>query len=203
MSQVALVLLAGGLSAASTGWIFLFALSAAIGGGGAAISTPASSHLLGRYSPPSYAPLVFSLKQTAVPAGLLMAGLLGPALTQSVGWSTTLNIAAAGCVLFAFMLQRLRPEFDADRVPSRQFRFSDFRTTFTSVLATTDLRNPWHASRSTDSRPFSPPISSSTFSSSAMIWRLLAWYSRSPCSWPCRAAYCGAGSAAPPSHREA
>ncbi|MBR0641348.1 MFS transporter [Plastoroseomonas hellenica] len=141
MSQVALVLLAGGLSAASTGWIFLFALSAAIGGGGAAISTPASSHLLGRYSPPSYAPLVFSLKQTAVPAGLLMAGLLGPALTQSVGWSTTLNIAAAGCVLFAFMLQRLRPEFDADRVPSRQFRFSDFRTTFTSVLATTDLRN--------------------------------------------------------------
>jgi MFS family permease len=59
MSQVALLLLAGGLAAASSGVMALLALSAVIGGGGAAISTPASSHLLGRYSPPRYAPLVF------------------------------------------------------------------------------------------------------------------------------------------------
>lgn len=141
MSQVALLLLAGGLAAASTGVVALLALSAIIGGGGSAISTPASSHLLGRYSPPSYAPLIFSVKQTAVPAGLLLAGLLGPALTLSAGWSATLNVAAAGCILYAFMLQRSRAEFDADRVPSRRFHVSDFRTTFTSVLATAELRN--------------------------------------------------------------
>lgn len=141
MSQVALLLLAGGLAAASTGVVALLALSAIIGGGGSAISTPASSHLLGRYSPPSYAPLIFSVKQTAVPAGLLLAGLLGPALTLSVGWSATLNVAAAGCILYACMLQRSRTEFDADRVPSRRFHVSDFRTTFTSVLATSELRN--------------------------------------------------------------
>lgn len=141
MSQVALVLLAGGLAAASFGMPALFVFSAIIGGGGAAISTPASSHLLGRYSPPKYAPLVFSLKQTAVPAGLLLAGLLGPALTLWAGWSVALDVAAVGCVLFAILLQGLRAEFDADRVPSRRFHLSDFRTTFTSVLATTELRN--------------------------------------------------------------
>jgi MFS family permease len=141
MSQVALVLLAGGLSAASTGVVALLAVSAIIGGGGSAISTPASSHLLGRYSPPKYTPLIFSVKQTAVPAGLLLAGLLGPALTKWVGWSVTLNLGAAGCLIFALMLQTLRKEFDADRVPSRRFHLSDFRTTLTSVIATAELRN--------------------------------------------------------------
>lgn len=141
MSQVALVFLAGGLFAASSGLLLLFAVSAVIGGGGAAISTPASSHLLGRYSPPKFTPLVFSVKQTAVPAGLLLAGLLGPALTYWGGWRVTLDIAAIGCLIFAVMLQGMRPEFDSDRVPSRRFHLSDFRTTFTSVLATPELRN--------------------------------------------------------------
>jgi MFS family permease len=141
MSQVALVFLAAGLASAATGLLSLFVLSAFIGGGGAAMSTPASSHLLGRYSPPRYAPLVFSVKQTAVPAGLLVAGLLGPALTGWAGWQATLYTAAAGCLGFAVMLQPLRREFDADRVPSRRFRLSDFGTTLTSVLATRDLRN--------------------------------------------------------------
>ena len=94
MSQVALVLLALGLFAASSGWIVLLALSAIIGGGGSAISTPASSHLLGRYSPPKYAPLVFSVKQTAVPAGLLLAGIAGPAITHWGGWQLALDVAA-------------------------------------------------------------------------------------------------------------
>jgi MFS family permease len=57
MSQVALVFLGIGLAAASAGPLVLFALSAVIGGGGAAMSTPASSHLLGRYAPPRQAPM--------------------------------------------------------------------------------------------------------------------------------------------------
>lgn len=141
MSQIALLLLALGLFAASSGWIALLALSAIIGGGGSAISTPASSHLLGRYSPPKHAPLVFSIKQTAVPAGLLLAGLLGPAITAWGGWRLALDVTAIACLVFAVMLQPLRPTFDADRVPSRRFHLSDFRTTITSVLATAELRN--------------------------------------------------------------
>ena len=38
------------------------------------------------------------------------------------------------------MLQPLRARFDDDRVPSRRFRLSDFRTTIASVLKAPDLR---------------------------------------------------------------
>jgi hypothetical protein len=69
MSQVALVFLGGGIAVAAEGSLPGFAASAIIGGGGAALSTPTSSQLLNRVSPPSVAPLVFSIKQTAVPAG--------------------------------------------------------------------------------------------------------------------------------------
>ena len=140
MSQVALVFLALGLALGTTGMLVMFALSAIIGGGGSAISTPASSHLLGRYSPPRMAPLVFSLKQTAVPAGLLLVGLLGPALTACGGWQFSLNVAALGCLAFAFMLQPLRRGFDADRQPDKRFHLSDFLTTLASVLKTGELR---------------------------------------------------------------
>jgi MFS family permease len=141
MSQVALVFLAGGLAAAAAGSMAMFAVSAIIGGGGAAISTPASSHLLGRYAPARTAPLVFSLKQTAVPAGLLLAGLLGPVLNDWGGWRASLNLAAIGCLGFAIMLQPLRREFDADRVATRRFRLRDFITTVAAVLANPELRN--------------------------------------------------------------
>jgi MFS family permease len=139
-SQAALAMLALGLVAASAGPLLLFAVSAIIGGGGAAVSTPASSHLLGRYSPPRYTPLVFSIKQTAVPAGLVLAGLLGPLLTAWSGWRGTLEIAAAACFAFAVMLEPLRKEFDSDRVPERSFRWSDFGTTLASVTRDRNLR---------------------------------------------------------------
>jgi hypothetical protein len=77
MSQVALVLLGGGMAAAAESGLPGFGASAIIGGGGAAVSTPTSSQLLGRVSPPRLAPLVFSIKQTAVPAGLDLR-LFGP-----------------------------------------------------------------------------------------------------------------------------
>jgi MFS family permease len=140
MSQVALVMLAIGLLAASFGPLAWFAISAIIGAGGAAISTPASSHLLGRYAPPGKAPLVFSIKQTAVPAGLLLAGLLGPLLNGWVGWRGTLEIAAAACLLYAIVLQRLRGTYDGDRVPARAFRISDLWSSAAVVMRSRDLR---------------------------------------------------------------
>jgi len=140
MSQVALVMLAAGTALATVGTPLMLVLSAIIGGGGAAVSTPASSHLLGRCSPPSYLPLVFSTKQTAVPAGLLLSGALGPQLTEWMGWRGTMLLGAAACAVFVLMLQPLRKTFDVDRVPTRAFRLSDFRVTLTSVLGTPGLR---------------------------------------------------------------
>ena len=51
MSQIALAMLAFGMAAAAESGPLGFLVSAAIGGGGAAVSTPTSSQLLGRVSP--------------------------------------------------------------------------------------------------------------------------------------------------------
>ena len=140
MSQVSLVLLGGGMAATAQGGLFGFAASAIVGGGGAAVSTPTSSQLLGRVSPPRLAPLVFSIKQTAVPAGVLICGFLGPAMAAAFGWRGAMLAVAVACVVCAVALQPLRTRFDDDRVPSRRFRLSDFGATIASVMQTRDLR---------------------------------------------------------------
>jgi MFS family permease len=140
MSQLSLVLLAIGTALAALGTPLMLVLSAIISGGGAAVATPASSHLLSRVSPPRYMPLVFSVKQTAVPAGLLVAGAFGPLLTEWRDWRFTMLLSAGACVVFALMLQPLCRIFDTDRVPSRTFKLSDFKSTLTAVLGTPGLR---------------------------------------------------------------
>src|SRR5215831_9077566 len=140
MSQISLVMVAAGTGLAALGTPLSLILSAVICGSGGSISTPASSHLLSRVSSPRYLPLVFSIKQTAVPAGLLLAGLLGPQLTEWKDWRFTLLVSAVACAVFALALEPLRRTFDDDRVPTHSFRLSDFKSTLTSVLGTRGLR---------------------------------------------------------------
>src|SRR5687767_8524441 len=140
MSQISLVMVAVGTALMALGTPLMLVLSAIICGSGGAVSTPASSHLLARVSSPRYLPLVFSIKQTAVPAGLLLAGAFGPLLTEWKDWRFTMLLSAAACAVFVLMLQPLRAMFDDDRVPTRTFQFSDFKTTLTSVLALPGLR---------------------------------------------------------------
>lgn len=140
MSQIALLLLALGIACLTLGSPAILVLSAIVSGGGAAVSTPSSSHLLSRVSTPQYLPLVFSLKQTAVPVGLLLAGMVAPKFAEVAGWRTTMLICAGACFVFALVLQPLRKLFDDDRVPTRTFKFSDFKTTFLAVTATKRLR---------------------------------------------------------------
>ena len=139
VSQISLFLTGIGLALAAPGFMFLLFLSAAAIGASAS-STPASSHLLGRYSPSKYAPLVFSIKQTAVPFGLLSAGLLGPLLTEIYGWRIALMLISGICVIFTLVLEILRSEFDNDRDESKKFHLSDLRVTIESVLTQQSLR---------------------------------------------------------------
>src|SRR5690242_12969838 len=95
MSQISLAMIAVGTAIAAVGTPVMLVLSAIICGTGGAVSTPASSHLLSRVSPQRYLPLIFSMKQTAVPAGLLLAGAFGPLLTEWRDWRFTLILSGA------------------------------------------------------------------------------------------------------------
>ena len=140
ISQISLLSTGIGLALAAPGFTSLMILSA-VAIGASASSTPASSHLLGRYSPAQYAPLVFSIKQTAVPLGLLSAGFLGPFLTEVYDWKVALLVVAGACVVFTLTLEAFRARFDNDRDESKKIHLSDFRGTLTLVLSQKSLRS--------------------------------------------------------------
>jgi len=135
MSQIALISTGGGLAVAIIGGTAGFVLSALIGNGIAAVATPASSQLLGRWAVRRYAPFAFSVTQTAIPVGILLGGSIGPTLAQSVGWRGTMLVSAAACWCFALLLQPLHGRLDTDPLPTHRIHLSDFRTTITGVMA--------------------------------------------------------------------
>ena len=104
-----------------------FVLSALVGNGIAAVATPASSQLLGRWAIRRYAPFAFSITQTAIPAGILLGGSLGPTLAQSLGWRGTMLVSAGACWFFALLLQPLHGRLDTDPSPTHAIHLSDFR----------------------------------------------------------------------------
>ena len=141
MSQFALLFTGAGLAAAVLGGAVGFVLSALIGNGVAAVATPASSQLLGRWSVRRYAPFAFSIAQCAIPAGILLTGYLGPVTAQSFGWRDTMLASGALCWAVALLLQPLRGRLDTDPSPRHPIRLSDLRTTITAVLAVRELRS--------------------------------------------------------------
>jgi hypothetical protein len=140
MSQVALLSTGAGMAVAIIGGAAGFVLSALVGNGIAAVATPASSQLLGRWSIRRYAPFAFSIAQTAIPAGILLGGSLAPVLAQSLGWRGTMLVSASMCWVSALLLQPLYRRLDTDPEPSHPIHLSDFVTTVTGVLAVPELR---------------------------------------------------------------
>ena len=152
LSQITLALMAGSLLVISTGVLWLYPFAALLLGTSAA-STPASSHILARVCPPHLAPVVFSVKQTGVPVGSLIGGLLLPFLLGVAFYSATLGTtvrlgtygaaAATAFIVFAVVvaLQPVRAYFDSGRNPQQKIAVSDLRKTMHMVLNNYPLRD--------------------------------------------------------------
>ncbi len=140
VSQVCLLVVAIGLLINMPGYIYLFVLGAIVTGLGGGPSTPASSQILARYTNPATAPFVFSIKQTGVPVGGVIAGALLPGFVEMFGWRGALVCAASMSLVFALMLQPFRAEFDSDRQPHRSLKLTDLRATLGAVLRDARVR---------------------------------------------------------------
>jgi MFS family permease len=101
--------------------------------------TPASSHLLARTTPPDRVSLVFSIKQTGVPLGGVMAGALVPGLLVAGGTDAALLAVAVGNIVCAAIAQPMREELDADREPGRALGFASLTGPIRLVLSQPQL----------------------------------------------------------------
>ena len=140
VSQVSLLFLGLGLLLSAHGHIALFAIGAIAMGLGTGPSTPASSHVLNRYAPPRIAPLVFSIKQTGVPFGGVLAGALIPWFMDLSDWRGALAMTAVLCFGLTLALQPFRGEIDSDRQAGRAISVTDLRAVLSAVVTTPRLR---------------------------------------------------------------
>ncbi|MGB2815770.1 MAG: MFS transporter [Burkholderiaceae bacterium] len=118
-SQYCLVLCAIGLVLLTFGSTPALIASALVLGIGYGPITPASSHILAKTTPAHMMSFVFSVKQTGVPLGGALAGIVVPPLVVLGGWRAGAYSVAALCVLTAVIAQSIRAENDADRDPAR------------------------------------------------------------------------------------
>lgn len=115
VSQIGLALCALGLVAGLTPLVWVVALGALILGLGYGPITPASSEVLARTTPPDKMGLVFSIKQTGVPAGTALAGIVVPPLAVWLGWHWAVLVMVAVCLLVVASAQSVRQPLDAHR----------------------------------------------------------------------------------------
>ena len=122
VNQASVVLSAGGIGLAVTGSVPVVALGAVLAGMGYGLATPGASHVLARVTPPARRGLVFSVKQSAVPLGGLVAGVLFPPVAERFGWVWAVALACGMVLSAALIIQPLRARLDDDRDPGHRVR---------------------------------------------------------------------------------
>jgi len=113
--QIAMLLTALGCMLAATGNLATLVSGSLVIGAAYGIINPASSDLLMRHIPAARRNLFFSIKQTGVPLGGMIIGLVAPATALRVGWSAPLWIVAAAAVALVLASQPHRAIWDAHR----------------------------------------------------------------------------------------
>lgn len=111
-SQIALALIALGMLACCLQGLTTCALGGFLIGLGYGIMTPSSSDLLARYVPKKRIGLILSVKQSGVPLGFGLAGLLVPSLAHTLHWTVAFAVVASVCFLVLLFAATVRAELD-------------------------------------------------------------------------------------------
>jgi MFS family permease len=117
--QAALVMAAIGLALNSLATVVATIAAVIFIGAAQGPLNPASAHVLAQRVPREYFGTVFSLKQTGVPIGFALAGVIFPSLLASIGWRNASLVAAAVAVAAALLVEPLRPRLDVVASGSR------------------------------------------------------------------------------------
>ncbi len=115
LSQWLLAILTLGAVVVTSGMPLLLLLGSALIGVCNGMNNPAAAELLGRHVPATATGSFFALKQTSVPVGIGLAGLLMPWGLVTVGWQASMWILGGVCVLLALLMAPSVRILDAGR----------------------------------------------------------------------------------------
>ncbi|GGX90056.1 MFS transporter [Litchfieldella qijiaojingensis] len=114
-SQLSLLLVGLGAGLLAIPSLASFAMASLVVGFGYGLTNPAASLLLVRFTPRRHQGLIFSLKQTGVPLGGVLAGLIAPWLALAVGWQAGLLWLCLLALTGILALQAKRARWDDQR----------------------------------------------------------------------------------------
>ncbi|HET9576192.1 MAG TPA: MFS transporter [Usitatibacter sp.] len=116
-SQFTLWLIAAGCAVSAAGSLYALAAGAVAMGLGYGIPNPAASHLLARIPSRRSMNLLYSIKQTGVPIGGILSGLIAPPLTLAFGWQAAMIACALLLGGLGVGIGLVRKGWDTDREP--------------------------------------------------------------------------------------
>jgi MFS family permease len=114
-SQGGVVVGALALAAMAFGEWPVLVLAAALLGLGYGPAPPSGSEILARHAPPGHRSLIFSIKQSGVPLGGVIAGLVLPPAILAFGWQWAAALMAGLALIAAALVEPARRRFDAGR----------------------------------------------------------------------------------------
>lgn len=139
-SQVAVMCSGLGALALTTGTPAGFLAGLLLLGAAFGPSQPAATMLLVRLTPPGWTNIVFSIRQTGVPLGIGLAGLILPPLGLALGWRGALVVIALIAAATALAVEPLRARLDAGTPPGAPFRFANLARPLGLIAAHPPLR---------------------------------------------------------------
>lgn len=146
VSQYCLLLSGGGLALCAIAHPVALAVGAVIIGCGYGPVTPASSEILAARTPVRARNLVISIRQTGVPVGGALAGVLVPVLLLNFGWKAAVLATAVCNIVFALSLQAVRGRYDSGRHAAPRTSRPSLISLLRMVFAHAELRQGAFAS---------------------------------------------------------
>jgi MFS family permease len=126
VGQISLVLCGGGAVLMAVPSVPVIAFGSLFMGLGYGMTNPAGAELLMRITPAHRRNIVYSIKQTGIPIGGMIAGALAPVAAENFGWQTAPLMGALSCLILAFALQPWRNGWDRDRDPGARLDSTAF-----------------------------------------------------------------------------
>jgi MFS family permease len=139
--QLAMLLVLAGTMALSLSYPVAAIASAVLLGLSYGPINPVSTQILASVTTPRTRPLIFSIKQTGMPVGAALAGLLLPLMIGLFDWKMAFVSIGLAAILVAVVIQPLRPGLDAHCTSGQPIRMTRIVEPLRLGLASPQMRS--------------------------------------------------------------